>query len=444
MPRCQARIDRGAAFGHGLKVTQNTPISRSAERAVEAAARDSYGRLLSLLASRGADLAGAQDALAEAFRGALEQWGTQGVPNNPEAWLLTVARNQQRDVRGSAAVRTSLPMDEDEMDAMFITAACIDLDAIPDDRLKLLFVCAHPAIDAAMRAPLMLQTVLGLEADVIARAYLIPATAMAQRLVRVKRKIKHAVIPFELPSLSDMPERLEAVLEAVYGAFAIGWDSIASAAQGEVDANELADEARYLADLLARLLPDDAEVLGLAACISLSNARCAARVAPGGAYVPLESQDTGLWDVRQIAWGERLLQRAQRLNAPGRFQLEAAIQSVHVARAQTGFTDWSALALLYEGLMRTAPCLGAAVGRAIAIGQAQSPAAGLAALDQIDVGAREAFQPAWAARAHLLTLAQQPLEAVKALERAIALAPSAQLRQYLEGQRAALEKPAEA
>jgi predicted RNA polymerase sigma factor len=419
-------------------MTQEMTQGSRASKAAEKAARESYGRLLALLASRSGDLAGAQDALADAFRSALETWGAKGVPYNPEAWLFTVARNRQHDMRGSAAARTSVPLNEEEIDAMFLTQTPADRDAIPDDRMKLLFVCAHPAIDSAMRAPLMLQTVLGIEADVIARAFLVPAAAMAQRLVRVKRKIKEAVIPFELPSRSDMAERLEAVLEAIYGAFAIGWERVEGDGPADVADEDLADEARYLADLLTRLLPDDAEVLGLAACISLSNARRAARVSASGAYVPLESQDTARWDAKQIAWGERLLQRAQKLNAVGRFQLEAAIQSVHVARAQSGVTDWAALALLYEGLMQLAPSIGTAVGRAIAIGHAQNAAAGLAALDQIEVGVREQFQPAWAARAHLLTLAKQPLEAVAALDRAIALTQSERVKQDLALRRAAL------
>jgi predicted RNA polymerase sigma factor len=281
-----------------------------------------------------------------------------------------------------------------------------------------------------------MQTVLGLDADVIARAFMVPAAAMAQRLVRVKRKIKEAVIPFELPSRSDMAARLEAVLEAIYGAFSIGWEQVESAE--EADDDNLADEARYLADLLARLLPDDAEVLGLAACISLSNARRAARVSADGAYVPLESQDTTRWDAKQIAWGERLLQRAQKLNAVGRFQLEAAIQSVHLARAQSGFTDWAALALLYEGLMQLAPSIGTAVGRAIAIGHAQNAAAGLAALDQIEVSVREEFQPAWAARAHLLASDGRNAEAAQALDQAIQRVTGARVKRELLKRRSLL------
>lgn len=417
-----------------VTIHAQAPISAAAH-----AARTSYGRLLSLLASRSGDLAGAQDALAEAFRAALETWPLRGVPDNPDAWLLTTARNRLSDVRRSAAARTSVELDENDLDSAVDSALVsdVDLDAIPDDRMKLLFVCAHPAIDDGLRAPMMLQTVLGIDADVIARAYIVPASAMAQRLVRAKRKIKEARIPFEVPSRSDIASRLEAVLEAVYGAFSIGWDLAAETTGTSVD-DDLADEARYLADLLVQLLPDEAEVLGLAACISLASARRPARVSLDGCYVPLDLQDTRLWDRPQINWGERLLLRARASGAVGRFQLEAAIQSLHMDRARTGATDWAALALLYEGLMRAAPSIGAAVGRAIAVGHSQRPIDGLAALDLIDIAARETFQPAWAARAHLLAMAGQHDLAIAAVERAMALARGPRVLQDLQRRHAEL------
>ena len=416
--------------------TASDPAAHQAEKA----ARESYGRLLSLVASRSGDLAGAEDALADAFAAALTLWPERGVPHNPQAWLLTVARHRQLDVLRSAAARTRVALDEEEIEAMFLVET--DPDEIPDQRLKLLFVCAHPAIDAAVRAPLMMQTVLGLQAQDIARAFLVPAATMAQRLVRAKRKIRDARIPFALPGRSDMPERLEAVLEAIYGAYAVGWDLAGEATDAEDSnvgfdqpAEDLANEARYLADLLVRLLPDNPEVLGLASSLALSSARRGARVGPEGEYVALDAQDTARWDRQMIDWGERLLRRAHSQGAMGRFQLEAAIQSVHIARQHSGVTDWASLALLYEGLVRLAPSVGALVARATALGYAHSAALGLAAWDQIDATLRDGFQPAWAARAELLAMAGRRQEALLALDRAMAMAKGPRVRGELARRR---------
>jgi predicted RNA polymerase sigma factor len=441
MPGGAAWIDRGAAFGDGLMAGDWPQRARGT---AERAARESYGRLLSLLALRGGDLAAAEDALADAFAAALAVWPEQGLPDNPAAWLLTVARNRQRDGSRSAASRLRAELDNEVAEALIDDA--IDPDAIPDSRLALLFVCAHPAIDAGARAPLMMQTVLGLQARDIARAFLLPEATMAQRLVRAKRKIREARIAFALPTRSEMPERLDCVLEAIFGVYAIGWDMAGEVACGHASAQpsgdvveDLADEARYLADLLANLLPDEPEVLGLAASLALSDARRATRVGPDGGYVALDAQDTARWDAIKIAWGEQLLMRAHALGRLGRFQLEAAIQSVHVARARSGVTDWAALALLYEGLVRFSPSAGALTARAIALGHAQQPTVGLMALQQIDPTVQDAFQPAWAARAHLLTLAGRDADALVALDRAIGLTTGPRTRDELQRRRQALQ-----
>ncbi|RED11823.1 RNA polymerase sigma factor [Pontivivens insulae] len=397
-------------------------MTDAAARATEVA-RASYGRLVALLAARSGDIAGAEDALGDAFARALQRWPEEGVPDRPDAWLMTVARNRMKDRWKSAAECRRAPEAAAEDIMAEITA--IDPEGIPDARLRLMFVCAHPAIDAKVRTPLMLQVVLGLDVATIGPAFLVPPATLAQRLVRAKRKVRDAAIPFSLPGREHMPERLDAVLEAIYGAFSVE--------AGE----ELREEAVYLSDMMAALMPESAEVLGLGALLLFASARdAAARVE--GRFVPLAEQNVGLWDRMRLRRAEVMLARAGAMGDLGRFQLEAAIQAVHCDRAKTGETDWRAIEHLYVGLMQTAPTVGAAVGQAAAVGEVHGPRAGLTALDRIEADALAVHQPGWAVRAHLLARDGQTRAAAAAYDRALGLSSDAAVRAWLSARRDAL------
>ncbi|MFZ0081984.1 MAG: DUF6596 domain-containing protein, partial [Trebonia sp.] len=395
----------------------------------DVAARDSYGRLLALLAAATSDLAGAEDALADAFERALRTWPSQGVPGNPDAWLLTVARNRLRDEWKSARVQRAVALDAVPDTLAHIDG--VDVDAIPDRRLELMLVCAHPAIDRAMHTPLMLNTVLGFTAEQVGRAFSVPAPTMATRLVRVKKRIKAAGIPFRIPDLADLPARMASVLEAVYGAYVIDW------ATGP-QARQLPSEALHLAEVLTTLVPGDPEALGLAALIELSAARGPARVDAEGHFVALPDQDPALWNQELISRAHEHLRAAHARGQLGRFQLEASIQAVHCARGRDGTTDWPTLLTLHRILQAIAPSLGSGVALAAVTAEVDGPAAGLAVLDALllEAGQRaRLFQPAKATRAHLLDRLGRKEEAVAAYDSAISLTHDTAEREYLEGRR---------
>ena len=401
-------------------------IQSAVGRTIERVARESYGRLVAYLSVHTHDLASAEDALSEALVSALKAWPRDGLPQNPEAWLLTAARHSLIDViRHQRVVLTSEPtlalLKEDSPEA--------NLSAkFPDERLKLLFVCAHPAIDPAMHTPLMLQTVLGLDAARIAHAFLVPPKTMGQRLFRAKTKIRDGGIQFEIPQQLDLPERLDAVLEAIYAAFGISWDDMFGI---DPRGRDLAEEAIWLARVLLQLMPSDAEVQGLLALMLHCEARRSARRALDGRYVPLSEQDPKQWSLPLMEEAERHLAEASKRGSSGRFQLEAAIQSVHAERAHTGRTDWAAIALFYEQLVRISPALGTRVGYAAAVAEAEGPEAGLATLELIAPDAVSHYQPYWAVRGHLLQGLGKTHEASDAYDRAVGLAEDPVVREFL-------------
>lgn len=409
-------------------------MTEAARRAAERAARDSYGRLLAFLAARTRDVAGAEDALAEAFASALKSWPEQGVPANPDAWLLTVARRRQTD-----AIRRRATSKAGEAHIQLMTeeleAAGARPDAIPDRRLALMFACAHPEIEAGMRAPLILQTILGLTAIDIAAAFLIPPATMGQRLVRAKARIKETAIPFAIPEREDLAERLDAVLDAIYAAYAKGWTEI-----GDAAAERLAEEAIWLGRLVVSLLPDEPEAKGMLALMLYAEARRTARRDLDGSYVPLEAQDISLWDEEQIMAAETLLREASAGGPTGRYQIEAAIQSAHVARRVTGRPNWDSVVALYDvlrGLTRSPVAL---LNRAAALAETEGPQAALASLDVIADDRRMAdYQPWWATRGHLCAQAGRKDEAHEALTLAIGLSTDEAVRHYLIAQRAKLQ-----
>jgi RNA polymerase sigma-70 factor (ECF subfamily) len=404
------------------------------ESVVETVARRSYGKLVAFLAARTRDVAAAEDALSEAFISALTDWPQNGCPSNPEAWLLTVSRRKMIDSarkrRHSEAATGRLQLLAEGLDA-----AATEAD-IPDRRLALMFVCAHPAIEAGVRAPLMLQVVVGLDAKMIASAFLTSPAAMGKRLVRAKNKIRQAGIPFSIPEREDLSHRLDAVLDAIYAVFTEGWTDPGGT---DVVRRGLTEEAFFLSRLVAELLPEEPEALGLMALMLHAEARRHARRSADGEYVPLADQDQAMWDWRMIVEAEELLRRASALGSIGRYQLEGALQSAHVYRRCARRPNWDAVAQLYDALSALTGSSVVAVNRALAVAELQGAGAGLDALQEVAADARLIeYQPYWAARAELLARTGSHAEARHAYEIAIGLERDPAVRRFLQRRQSAL------
>jgi len=400
----------------------------------EAVARRSYGKLVAFLAVNTRDVALAEDALADAFAAALADWPVNGCPSNPEAWLITAARRKIVDAARKRS-RRELVAAQLQILGDGLDAAATDPD-IPDRRLALMFACAHPAVDVAVRAPLILQAVLGFNAETVASAFLTSPAAMAKRLVRAKDKIRQAGIAFAIPEREALPKRLGAVLDAIYAAFAEGWTDPWGT---DAARRDLTGEALFLARLTAGLLPQEPEALGLLARMLHAEARRRARRTPDGDYVPLAEQDQALWDWPVIAEAETLLRRAAVQGAIGRYQLEAAIQSAHVYRCRTGHANWPDVVKLYDALLALAPSPVIAVNRALALAETDGAAAGLTALRAVAGDARLAeYQPYWAARAELLARTGARDEARHAYAMAIGLERDPAVRRFLQRRQAGL------
>lgn len=399
-------------------------------REVERIARLSYGRLVASLTCRIGDIAAAEDAFSEALLRALEVWPKQGVPDNPEGWLLRTARNKAVDTS-----RTAARAETYQTELQMVTETADPADT--DPRLKLMFACAHPAIDRQLRAPLMLQTVLGLDARRIASVYLLSPGTLGQRLTRAKAKIERAGISFDLPSAPDeFDARLEDMLASIYAAYAIGLTGLST---GDLKAGNLAGEALWLIALICDSFPDESEAHGLFALILFSESRRSARVChETGALVPLNQQETKLWNAEMLADAEQALRNAQKNLTLGRFQLEASIQALHAARRISGVADWAELQVLYCGLVQITPTVGALTSQAAVEAEVSGPDRGLALLNAIREDLRDSYQPWHATQAHLLARSGQTEAALEAFRKAIALSDDPAERLYLQLQKSTL------
>ena len=390
--------------------------------------RQEYGRCVATLVRvlGGIDLA--EEAVQEAFATALEKWPATGLPPNPGAWIVTTARNKAID-----RLRREAARDDKQAQAALLhqPAEPQEVGPVRDDQLRLIFTCCHPALAPAAQVALTLRLLGGLETPEIARAFLVPEATMAQRIVRAKRKIKDAGIPYRIPAGAELPRRLPPVLAVLYLVFNEGY--AASSGDGLVRA-DLCAEAVRLTRELAGLMPDEPEVTGLLALLLLTESRRPARTGPDGELVLMRDQDRSRWDRALIAEGQDLVRACLRRNRPGPYQIQAAIAAVHSDAPAAADTDWSQILALYDQLTAVAPTPVVALNRAVAVAELHGPAAGLAALDRLDLPGYHLFH---AARADLLARLGRSAEAAQAYERALGLASNATERAFLAGRLAA-------
>ena len=405
------------------------PVSAAIARAF----RDERAIVLATLIRQAGDFQLAEDAVQDAFEAAVTVWRRDGIPANPGAWITTAARRRAIDRlrrAQSVANRAERLAELTRLDVQHEEPSMDDESTIVDDRLRLIFTCCHPALAMPARVALTLRALGGMTTGEIARAFLVAEPTMGKRIVRAKRKIAEAHIPYRVPGDAELPDRLRGVLQVVYLIFNEGY----AAAEGDrLVREELCDEAIRLGELLARLMPDDAEVWGLLALMLLHDARRAARVDPSGRYVALDAQDRSLWDHDRIGEGLAMLERAVRLRRPGEYQLQAAITALQIQAPDIEATDWAQIAELYGALGKLNPSPVVELNRVVAVGLASGPAVGLELLEPL-LGdpALERYQPLHAAHAELLSRAGDAAGAARAYERAIALSANDVERAELE------------
>ncbi|SDI43291.1 RNA polymerase sigma factor [Nonomuraea jiangxiensis] len=419
------------------------PAETGARASVEAIFREEHGRLLAALVRRFGDLDLAEEVASEAVEAALVRWPVDGVPPNPGGWLMTTARRRAVDrLRRDKAYAARLAILQVEADRAEPVPPAEAGDGLPDERLRLFFTCSHPALSAEDRGALMLRCLGGLTTPEVARAFLVPPATVAKRIVRAKKKISQARIPFRVPGPDELPERLPGVLQVVYSIFTEGY---AASAGPDLQRLDLAEEAIRLARILRRLLPAEREVAGLLALMLLIHARRAARTGTGGELVLLDEQDRGRWDRAMIEEGLALVPAALTGGPPGPYGVQAAIAALHDEAADVATTDWPQIVALYDVLLALTPSPIVEVNRAAAVALRDGPAAGLALLDALAAEPRlRAYTPYATARADLLERLGRRAEAAAAYRQALALAGTEPERAHLRRRLAALESPGEA